>query len=158
MSDWIEARIRAGHSPGDLYNWMSNGHQPPHAHHFIGEPWWEDKWVVRMRGADRERVEECSAVDHVVTFDPSQDEAMYGEYWPWAQQYFEASAMLFQLDERYAEKFVHCYLNARGMTHWQEARFMLRFAWRRATIGIRWRLYIRRRWEREQGPPVVDDG
>jgi hypothetical protein len=145
---WLEARLVKGAKPSELYHWLPR--QPESTHHFWSEPWWPNAYVVRLR-TDISYVGECPVVAEVVEWDDEPDAQAYGDYWPWAQRFFEAGSMLSAA--RHPERFVHCLLNAHGLGARAEIWFALRYAWRRFTTTLRWYIYLRRRWERETGPP-----
>lgn len=146
---WIEARLTEGATPADLYNWLPR--QPQSAHHFWDEPWWPGAFVVRLRGPRASTVERCPLVEEVVEWDPAPDQDYFRDEWKAAEAFFAASSALPLKPLGGTGKYLHCFLNARGMSTWQEAKFAFRFGWNRLTIPFRWRLYLRRRWEREQG-------
>lgn len=91
-------------------------------------------------------------VAECVLWDATEDEQAFGPAWHSAACFFHVSSMLANQDERMALKLVHCFLNARGMSERDEARFAARLLWNRLTIRLRWRLYLRRRWEKARMP------
>lgn len=144
---WIEARLNQGSEPSELYDSLSR--RPTEFHHFWDEPWWPGAYVIRLRGITRAQAERCPAVHHTVRWDSAPDEEAYGDDWRAARQLFELGSTLSLAEDRRA-KFVHCFLNAHGMSRWAEVRWALHYAWRSALLPLRWRLYLRRRWERAQ--------
>lgn len=149
---WVEARLGKGEQPGGIYDWLPR--RPEVAHHFFDEPWWPGRYVVRLR-TDVD-VSECPAVQEVVDWDDEPDAEAFGDYWPWAQTFFEASSML-SLRGEDPHQLVHCTLNAHAINGWREVRWMFAFAIRRAILPFRWRLYLKRRWEQAGGAPVKEE-
>ena len=145
---WYEARLKPGLHPYAVYRWLGPQHLHDH-HHFWDEPWWPGAYVVRL-WSPTSALDGCPAVDHVVEWDATPDEQLYGTDWGYVRQLFQAASDLSPLEYPETEKLVHCVLNAQGMTERDEARFVARFLWHRLTIKLRWRLYLRRRYEREQ--------
>jgi hypothetical protein len=125
--------------PRDLYLELAND-GPRRIHHFWDEPWWRGAFVVRVLGVDQERIEKYESVEMAAPWDATPDAELYGTYWGWAQQFFEAGSMLSQ-GKGDRSKFVHCFLNSYGMSVRQEFFWALRFAWGRATLHPRlwWR-------------------
>lgn len=148
---WYEVRLKPGADPQALYADMSQW--PARFHHFWDEPWWPGAYVVRVnvRRNLPALLEGRDDVDHVVEWDATPDAEFYGAHWAHVRDLFETASLLASVDEQTATRLLHCFLNARGMSEREEARWALRFVWGRITIKLRWRLYLRRRWEREQG-------
>lgn len=148
---WYEVRMREGALPDLVYHALNgNTDAVMSYHHFWDEPWWPNRYVVRIeavRGGAllRDAIADIHGVDHVTDWDPTSDEAAYGNNWPWVRYFFYASVGA-QGNFGMKAKMVHCYLNSQGMGPWSEAWFALRFAFNRMTIGLRWRLYLRRQW------------
>lgn len=149
---WYEARLKPAADPQALYQALREW--PVRSHHFWDEPWWPGAYVVRVN-VRRDRglvdlLESRSDVDHVVPWDVTPDAEFYGETWPHVRDLFETASMLADVDDATATRLLHCFLNARGMSERDEAKWALRFAWGRLTIKLRWKLYLRRRWEASQ--------
>jgi hypothetical protein len=151
---WYEFRLKRGVSPFDFYASI-RGVDHGLVHHFWDEPWWPKAYVVRVQTEDISPFEGNPCADHFEPWDASPDENAFGWCWPYVANVFNESSMLADQDEAMTSKLVHCMLNARGMSEWDEARFAARFLWQRLTIKLRWRLYLRRRWERQQRTEVV---
>lgn len=145
---WIEARLKPGRHPQEVYDYLD---YCPLYHHFWDEPWWPDAYVVRLLaplgdyGIDR-----CGAVDHFVEWDATPDEELYGEDWGRVRDFFHAASALGEQSSWKRRKLVHCFLNSQGMSVWDEFCFAVRMAWQRATITIRWKLYLERQWKKAQ--------
>lgn len=138
---WAEARLHPGCTPADLYGWLDE--RPGWTHHFWDEPWWPGAYVVRLDRTQAD-VGECPAVSHLAFWDERPDQALYGEFWIDAIEFFEAGSILSLKENDWERgKFVHCYLNAQGMSVRDEFWFALKFAWGRLTL--RPRLWWRRR-------------
>lgn len=150
---WSEARLKPDHHPSEVYDYL-DGWSGSY-HHFWDEPWWEDAYVVRVLSPLRD-LEKCEAVDHVVRWNEEPDEELYGEDWPAVQMFFTAASALAPTDTFTQRKLVHCFLNTQALSWGDEIRFHLSEARSRITLMIRWKLYLRRRWERECGAPVKE--
>lgn len=151
--NWIEARLKPGRHPSELYEYLDGDCLS--FHHFWDEPWWEGAYVVRVWNPGPDPAL-CDAVDHVVDWNEEPDEELYGEQWPDVSAFFMAGSALAPLPPFEQRKLIHCLLNAQGMSWADEWRFHLRYVWRIPLLSIRWKLYLRRRWERECGPPVKE--
>ena len=146
---WREARIKADAHPVDLYDWLDeNEVEFGRVHQFWDEPWWPGAFVVRIE-TDTD-LTECDAVDNAEPWDWKPDAEHFGERFDTAMSFFQASTALNLPNFRGQNKMVHCFLNAQGMSRWDEFKFAVRYAWGTATLPIRWRLYMKRRYEREQ--------
>ncbi len=163
MSVWVEARLKHGENPIRLYgsfDRLTADTSPALLyHHFWDEPWWEGRFVVRFQGRRGlaewnakvliDWLEGCPEVDHVVRWDATPDEQHYGEAWISVARFFQVSSQLACTGLRANGQLVHCFLNARGATPLEEARFGWWFTRERLSIMWRWPLYLRRRWEAE---------
>jgi hypothetical protein len=154
MSAWYEFRLKRGVSPFDFYAAI-HSLQYKRVHHFWDEPWWPKAYVVRVETDDVYSFEDNPHVDHFAPWDVSADEQAYGWCWPYVSRIFHDSSLLADVDEAVAHRLVHCMLNARGMSEWDEAKFAARFFWDRLTVKLRWRLYLKRQWERQQRAEVA---
>jgi hypothetical protein len=153
---WYELRLTPGLHVGDFYQRASELWPCEQLHHFWDEPWWPDAYIVRINtDASAPFLASLSGVSECVLWDSSEDEQAFGPAWDSVAYFFHASSMLANQDPRMALKLVHCFLNARGMSERDEARFAARLLWNRLTIKLRWRLYLRRRWEDQQRPGVA---
>lgn len=148
VDGWFELRLGYGVDPHDVHVQLGDLGRP---HHFWDEPWWPDRYVMRVESFwwTADGLRGIRGVEHVDAWDHAPDETHYGDDWPAVRDLFHTASMLARVDERTATRLVHCLLNARGMSERDEARWALSFAWGRLTIKLRWRLYLRRRWERE---------
>jgi hypothetical protein len=147
-ADWVECWLRPGTEPKDIYDWLGRAEgAPDHVHHFWNEPWWPGGWVVRVRGSNADLNRHPGVVE-VIQWDDEPDERLYGEqWWDWVQGFFEASSVIAaRKEDRLNTKLIHCYLNARGLSVWQEAKWALGFFWNRVTINwrLRWRYWMGR--------------
>jgi hypothetical protein len=152
-SYWVEARLKAGRKPTEVYEYMESWlglH-----HHFWDEPWWPDAYVVRVHGPLKD-LAKCDAVDHLVVWDEEPDGTLYGESWIRVARFFEAAADLGEVSTAERHKLVHCFLNSQGMSWTDELRFFFRGIKGRISMAIRWNLYLRRKWEKEVGAPVKE--
>jgi hypothetical protein len=156
---WYEVRLRPEVSLGAFYDSFTE--QDAEAivsrHHFWDEPWWENAYVVRFQVSETLALEDRPDVDHVVTWDAGPDEEQYGGAWKAVSMFFHTSSSIACVgsgnakdDEWLRRRMVHCFLNAQGMSQLDEARFHARALWGRLTIGIRWNLYLRHQWKRQQ--------
>jgi hypothetical protein len=144
---WHEVRLAAGSDPTAFYRAIPTG-SIDLFHHFWDEPWWPGAYVVRVLGGDPDVLATYPGADHVVPWDVEPDERLFGDLWPYVAQFFWASSAISNsTDPKLTIKLVHCILNARGMSERDEARFAAGLLWNRLTIKLRWRLYLRRRWE-----------
>jgi hypothetical protein len=147
--NWYEVRLFPDIPVRDFYEALPSD-LAVSAHHFWDEPWWPRAFVIRVRTSNPERLKKIYGVDHVVPWDAEPDRRLFGEYWPSARAFFQSSSVLSLSGNPDMDlKLVHCFLNARGMSERDEARFAARMLWERLTIKLRWRLYLKRRWERE---------
>jgi hypothetical protein len=148
--NWYEVRFRSDGNLDAFYAAIPRG-SIESFHHFWDEPWWPGAYVIRIKTDDPAPLSTYPGVDHVVPWDVSEDERLYGEQWPYVEIFFWASsAISTSRDLGSTSKIVHCVLNARGMSERDEAKFAVRFLWDRLTVKLRWRLYLRRRWERQR--------
>lgn len=143
---WTEARLRKGAYPTEVYDFMGSRGQLHH--HFFGEPWWEDRYVVRVYNAPD--LTECPAVDHTKAWDSEPDEEQYGEDWEAVADYFRAASNLGDLSQHRRAQLIHCFLNSQGLSWTDESRLMAKMAWKRLLLCVKWPLYLKRRWERQQ--------
>lgn len=146
---WYEVRLVKGATPTDFYEQLAEW--PWSAHHFWNEPWWPRAYVIRILTDERP---DGPLIDHVVKWDDAPDAEYFGQYWPWAQRFFEASSILAGGTPSQLSKLTHCLANAHGVDGWAEIRWHLRIVARMLLMSVRWKLYLRRRWERDVGPPV----
>lgn len=144
MSVWYEASLAHGAKPGPVYSAV--GCLAERVHHFWDEPWHPGRYVVRVQAADpsvRWTLFDAPGVGAVREWDATPDEELYGEEWGDVSRFFDAGSRLAEsnLTDWYARKLVHCLLNQRGMSEWQEGLWALRFAWGRFTVKFRvwWR-------------------
>ena len=145
---WIEARLKPGHTPQEVYDYLD---YCPLYHHFWDEPWWPGAYVVRLLAPLGDYgLGDCDAVDNFIEWDASPDEELYGDSWREVRDFFHSASKLGPVSAFERRKLVHCFLNSQGMGGWDEFKFHARMVWQRATIRLRWRLYLGRRWKAAQ--------
>ena len=152
--NWYEVRLRKGVNPTSYVEFLP-GDKVLMFHHFWDEPWWRDAYVVRIALDDDTDVclDDYPGSDHIVPWDSTEDEALYGPLWPYVCEFFRASSVTAGSD--LSLKLVHCLLNAHGMSERDEAKFAGRLLWNRLTIKLRWKLHLKRRWERARKAEAV---
>lgn len=139
---WVELRLKPDRHPSEVYEVIDT--RRTH-HHFWDEPWWPGAYVVRLHG----EAPQHEAIDHWEPWDETPDAEHYGRGFGPAMRFFQAGSDMASIEHR-PSQLIHCYLNAQGFSRWQEVRWAVAYAWRSAWLPLRWRLYLRRRWEREQ--------
>lgn len=166
MSEWIEARLKRGASPAELY---ADVKDYGHRHHFWDEPWWPRAYVVRLHDYRGPALSVHPAVDHVADWDPSEDAELYGELWGPVRDFFEASSEIAARganDLELCHKLIHCLLNARGFDHPDEiavheraARLTRRYMRRQAgrLWRLRWSYRLRRFGDEHARSLAVDE-
>jgi hypothetical protein len=140
---WHEVRLRPDADLREFYKAIPVGSLSLY-HHFWDEPWWPNAYVVRVASEDADAYRSYPGVDHVVPWDASEDEAAYtAQWWPYVAEFFCLSSIIAAggRSESLDMKLVHCFLNARGLSEWDEAKFAARLFWNRITIKprLRWR-------------------
>lgn len=156
MSSWYELGLARDANLRETYESLSEL-GVKRVHHFGNEPWHPGRWVVRVEVEDQadeflETVTAWDAVDVAGPWTREQDDRdLYGSYFDWAMDFFQASSMLATAGETPEEvtanshKLVHCVLNAHGQsdTKWAlkhligRARLMVRLSWHRL-LGRKW--------------------
>ena len=139
---WVEVRLVIGADIAAFYE--SVGGQPDGSHHFWDEPWWPGGWVVRVPGGDVDawRVP-SSHVDHVIVWDASRDERLFGAGWPAVQRLLSAASALTpgvlrlerESQEQFLSKLIHCLCNAQGFSYVDEAELFARMAERMREVS-----------------------
>lgn len=119
---WIEIRMSSADGPDelrDLYR-LADSLAAESIHHFVDEPWWPDRTVVRIQiTADgAEEITSFYACDdrEIVRWDVTPDEEAFGDDWPLVAAFFESASRLALVphDDWRNRKLVHCALNAWG--------------------------------------------
>lgn len=140
---WREVRLEQGAEPSPFYSALPyRTGEIELFHHFWDEPWWPGAYVIRVLSERHVELEGLPGVDHVAAWDEGPDEELFGETWPYVRKLFWLSSAISNTkDDRFTLKLVHCILNARGMSEWDEAKFAVRLFWNRLTIKPRlwWR-------------------
>lgn len=148
---WFEFHLEQGADMGDFYDALRESTLLyRRRHHFFNEPWNPGAFVVRVEtevwSSDAWLI---PGVKNIYEWDAAPDEALYGPKFDLAMEFFEAGSRLNPSPwER--EKFVHCFLNAQGMSWGDEVRFHLRVAYKRVKLMVLWKPVYERRFREQQ--------
>lgn len=148
QGEWVEVRLHPTYFPFEVYADL-----PPvlFVHHFYDEPWWPDRYVIRLllvkedAAAIRSHVARLPAVASVGSWtNVHQDQELYRDHFYHAMTFFQGASRMANWPrspkerEWIAGKLVHCYLNAAGIRN--EPLWALRYAWRRILLSIKLKL------------------
>lgn len=152
---YAEILLPEGAEPNIIYDQLNPNIRH---HHFWDEPWNPKAFSVRVR------IDQLPEFNNILNnirprgsrfgdYDGSDDAKMFGKAWPAVEAFFDATSQLRavaprdndKLNEFWAMKLVHCFLNAQRYDPIDEFKWALKFARRRLFLSFQFRLYAKSR-------------